>query len=102
MIYDVGSTKVQATILRYQTFNDTETTTTNAAVGPIPRLEVTGYGFDTESGGHQLTLKLRDLLVDEFRKKNPGSDIATSPQAMAKLLKEAGRVKQAIPFQIIH
>lgn len=83
---------MQATILRYQTFNDTE----SSAGGSIPKLEVAGYGFDSQLGGHHLTLKLRDLLVEEFRKSYPKTtaDITTSPQAMAKLLKEAGRVKQ--------
>ena len=117
MIYDVGSTKVQSTLVRLQLYNEssqppapetssnetasTETNKTSATTKssggePQPRLEIVGYGFDASLGGHHLTLKVRDYLLEQFRKQHSGikDDIAANPQAMAKMLKEAGRVKQ--------
>lgn len=92
LIYDVGATKVQATVVQYLLVKD------EAAGGTeVPKLEVIGVGHDPQMGGHYLTLKLREMLVDAFRKQHPRTDgdIAQSPQAMAKLLREADRVKQA-------
>jgi molecular chaperone DnaK (HSP70) len=59
-------------------------------------MEVIGFGFNAQLGGHLITLRLRERLVEAFRKQHPntGDDITTSPQAMAKLLREADRVKQ--------
>jgi len=71
-------------------------TTTKTSGEPQPRLEVVGHGFDANLGGLHLTLKVRDYLIQQFRKQhsNLKDDIAENPQAMAKLLKEAGKVKQ--------
>ncbi|CAK5078798.1 unnamed protein product [Meloidogyne enterolobii] len=120
LIYDVGSTKVQSTLVRLQLYNEslqipvqetnsTETssaetnktapaTTTKTSGEPQPRLEVVGHGFDANLGGLHLTLKVRDYLIEQFRKQhsNLKDDIAENPQAMAKLLKEAGKVKQVL------
>uniref|UniRef100_A0A915MBP8 Hypoxia up-regulated protein 1 n=1 Tax=Meloidogyne javanica TaxID=6303 RepID=A0A915MBP8_MELJA len=120
LIYDVGSTKVQSTLVRLQLYNEslqipaqetnsTETssaetnktapaTTTKTSGEPQPRLEVVGHGFDANLGGLHLTLKVRDYLIQQFRKQhsNLKDDIAENPQAMAKLLKEAGKVKQVL------
>ena len=84
LIYDVGATKVQATVVQYLLAKDEE-----AGGAAVPRLEVIGVGHDTRLGGHFLTLKLRDMLVEAFRKQHPRTegDIAQSPQAMAKLLR---------------
>lgn len=123
LIYDVGSTKVQSTLVRLQLYNESlqstetqstnstetssaetnktasATTTTKTSSGePQPRLEVVGHGFDANLGGHHLTLKVRDYLVEQFREQhsNLKDDIAENPQAMAKMLKEAGKVKQVL------
>lgn len=94
LIYDVGSTKIQTTVVQYRLSNESKENGPTA----VPRMEVIGVGFNPELGGHHLTLKLRELLIDAFRKQHPRTDgdITSSPQAMAKLLREADRVKQVL------
>lgn len=79
--------------------NKTATVETKTSGGePRARLVVVGHGFDANLGGFPLTLKLRNYLLEQFRKQHSDlkDDIAENPQAMAKLLKEAERVKQVI------
>jgi molecular chaperone DnaK (HSP70) len=85
---------VQATVVRYSLSNDNATPAPNAT--PVPKLEVIGYDAELQLGGHYLTLKLRQRLVEAFRQQHPKADgdISGNPQAMAKLLKEADRVKK--------
>ena len=56
---------MQATVLRYQLFNETladgsesKESSKKSTPGPIPKLDVVGFGFDTQLGGHLLTLKV--------------------------------------------
>jgi hypoxia up-regulated 1 len=54
-----------------------------------------GIGYDRTLGGLDITLALRDHLLVEFRKQHKTQkDITENPRAMAKLFKEAERVKQ--------
>jgi hypoxia up-regulated 1 len=98
LIYDVGSTKIQTTVVQYRLSNESKENGPTA----VPRMEVIGVGFNPELGGHHLTLKLRELLIDAFRKQHPRTDgdITSSPQAMAKLLREADRVKQVTQIDL--
>jgi hypoxia up-regulated 1 len=83
LIYDVGASKTVATLVEYRLENKE------------PQLKVLGIGFDRTMGGREFTERLRDHLVEEFRKKHKTkTDITTNPRAMAKLWKEAERVKQ--------
>jgi hypoxia up-regulated 1 len=83
LIYDVGATKTIATLVEYQLEKKD------------PQLKVLGIGFDRTTGGRDVTEKLRSHLVDEFKKKHKTKgDILENPRAMAKLWKEAERVKQ--------
>ncbi|KAL3070006.1 hypothetical protein niasHS_017295 [Heterodera schachtii] len=93
LIYDVGSTKTLVTIVQFLLVNDS-----NEGGSSYPQVETIGVGYDRALGGHHLTLRLRDHLVKEFKKQNAslGADITANPQAMAKLLKEADRVKQVL------
>lgn len=99
MFFDMGSTKTVATIVAYQTtkvkdFGITET---------IPQLTVRAVGFDRTLGGLEMDLRLRDHLARVFdgQKKAPES-VRNSPRAMAKLLKEANRVKQVLSANVDH
>merc|ERR1712136_701918 len=54
-------------------------------------------GFDRTLGGLEFDSRLRDLLIERFNeKKKTKSDVKSSPRAMAKLLKEAKRVKRVL------
>lgn len=89
MLYDMGSTSTVASVITYQT----------AKVNGIsdPQLSVKGVGFDRSLGGLEMELRLRDHLVKLFNeKKKTKSDVRSSPRAMAKLLKEANRVKKVL------
>lgn len=58
-------------------------------------MTVLGVGFDRYLGGLEMTLRLRELLVEKFRQHYKSkADITTSERGMAKLLKEAERLKQ--------
>lgn len=60
-----------------------------------PVMAPLGVGYDRTLGGFDITLKLRDHLLAEFKKQHKTEkEITENPRAMAKLLKEAERVKQ--------
>jgi hypoxia up-regulated 1 len=89
LIYDVGATKTVATLVEYQLENKE------------PTVKVLGIGFDRTIGGRDFTSKLREHLVNEFKAKHKTTgDIRENPRAMAKLWKEAERVKQVSFYQL--
>ena len=53
--------------------------------------------FDRTLGGLEFTLRLRDYLAKEFNsQKKTKTQVETNNRAMAKLLKEAERVKKVL------
>ncbi len=59
-------------------------------------MDVKGVGWERNVGGLQLDLILRDKLAAEFDAKHGaqiGGSIKSNHRAMARLLKEANRVK---------
>lgn len=61
------------------------------------------YRFDRTLGGLEMEIRLRDHLAELFtkQKKTPNS-VYDSPRAMAKLLKEAKRVKKVLSANADH
>ena len=54
-------------------------------------------GYDRTLGGLDLQIKLREYLADKFNElKKPKTDVRKNVRAMAKLFKEAGRVKNVL------
>lgn len=95
MFYDMGATSTSATIIAYQVVK------VNGLADP--QMSVKGYGFDRMLGGFEMELRLRDHLIKLFNeKKKTKSDVTTSPRAMAKLLKEARRVKRVLSANTEH
>ncbi|CAJ0607927.1 unnamed protein product [Cylicocyclus nassatus] len=89
MIYDMGASKTVATLVEYRL--------AKAKNGKEPKLTVLGVGFDRTLGGLEMTLRLRDLLVKMFKAHyKTQKDITTNERAMAKMLKEAERLKQVL------
>ncbi|XP_044147403.1 hypoxia up-regulated protein 1 isoform X2 [Bufo gargarizans] len=87
MFYDMGSRSTTCTIVTYQTTKTKES-------GIQPQLQIRGVGFDRSLGGLEVDLRLRDRLAKLFNEqKKSRKDIRENPRAMAKLLKEANRVK---------
>ncbi|XP_037543545.1 hypoxia up-regulated protein 1 [Nematolebias whitei] len=94
MFYDMGSGSTTATIVTYQTVKTKET-------GTQPQLQIRGVGFDRGLGGFEMDLRLRDHLAGLFNKqKKSEKDVRENPRAMAKLLKEAQRLKTVLSANI--
>lgn len=91
IFYDIGAYKTSASVVSYQLVKDKVTRETN------PVIQILGVGYDRNLGGLEMQLRLRDYLAKEFNKlKKTKTDVFTSPRAMAKLFKEAGRVKNVL------
>ncbi|XP_063058751.1 hypoxia up-regulated protein 1 isoform X2 [Engraulis encrasicolus] len=90
MFYDMGSGSTTATIVTYQTVKTKE-------FGVQPQLQIRGVGFDRTLGGFEMELRLRDHLAQLFNEqKKSKKDVRENPRAMAKLLKEAQRLKTVL------
>ncbi|RCN44627.1 DnaK family protein [Ancylostoma caninum] len=95
LIYDMGAAKTIATLVEYKL--------AKAKSGKEPRVTVLGIGFDRTLGGLEMTLRLRDLLVTKFNEHyKTKKQITTSEKAMAKLFKEAERLKQVLSANMDH
>ncbi|EPB79014.1 DnaK family protein [Ancylostoma ceylanicum] len=95
LIYDMGAAKTIATLVEYKLGK--------AKYGKEPKLTVLGIGFDRTLGGLEMTLRLRDLLVTKFNEHyKTKKQITTSEKAMAKLFKEAERLKQVLSANMDH
>ncbi|KAI9637842.1 Hsp70 protein-domain-containing protein [Dioszegia hungarica] len=93
IIYDSGALSTTATVLA---FYQTSVLPTPKSKTPIntTHIEVLATGWE-QIGGVQLDLILQDMLVTDFAKKS-GSDVSGDKKAMAKLAREANRVKHIL------
>ncbi|KAH8416837.1 hypothetical protein KR222_006988 [Zaprionus bogoriensis] len=91
LFYDMGAYKTSAAVVSYQLVKDKATKETH------PVVQVLGVGYDRTLGGLEIQLRLRDYLAKEFNAlKKTKTDVTTSPRALAKLFKEAGRLKNVL------
>ncbi|KAK0421486.1 heat shock protein 70 family [Armillaria borealis] len=86
IIYDAGASSVRATIVSFSTDSSSKTDT------PATHIAIAGVGYDRTVGGTELDRRLRELLVNDFVNKYK-RDIRQDKRGMAKLWKEASRVK---------
>lgn len=84
VIYDAGASSVRATVVQFKAEGKGKSAGT--------QITVAGVGYDRKVGGTELDRRLREILVDEFNAKHK-KDIRADKRGMAKLWKEAGRVK---------
>ncbi|XP_045896171.1 hypoxia up-regulated protein 1 isoform X2 [Micropterus dolomieu] len=90
MFYDMGSGSTTATIVSYQTVKTKES-------GTQPQLQIRGVGFDRGLGGFEMDVRLQDHLAKLFNgQKKSKKDVRENHRAMAKLLKEAQRLKTVL------
>uniref|UniRef100_A0A915PYM9 Hypoxia up-regulated protein 1 n=1 Tax=Setaria digitata TaxID=48799 RepID=A0A915PYM9_9BILA len=88
LIYDVGASKVIASVLEYVMVEDKK------RGEKYPVMTTLGVGYNRMIGGFEITQRLRDIFVNDFRKtKKTKNDITENPRSMAKMLQEAERVK---------
>ncbi|VDN22613.1 unnamed protein product, partial [Cylicostephanus goldi] len=100
MIYDMGATKTTATIVEYVLEPD-KTSKVSKTSNPV--VKTIGVGYDRTLGGYEISLRMRDHLVKVVRETmKTSTDITESPRSMAKLLKEADRVKQVLSANKYH
>jgi hypoxia up-regulated 1 len=84
VIYDAGASSIRATVVEFAS--------DGAGKSAATQIHVVGVGYDREVGGTELDRRLREILVDEFIGKHK-RDIRGDKKGMAKLWKEAGRIK---------
>jgi len=94
MFYDMGASHTTATIVGYSTVKVKD----RGYSETVPQLVVKGVGFDITLGGLEMDMRMRDHLVKGFKEANSKlkKDITQNPRAMAKMLKEAKRVRQVL------
>lgn len=99
MFYDMGATSTTASIVSYQVIKTKE----RGFVESHPQASIIGVGYDRSLGGLEIQLRLRDYLAQKFNdlKKTP-NDVFKNPRALAKLFKEAGRVKNILSANADH
>lgn len=91
MFYDMGASKTTASIVSFQLVKDKVLRET------LPVVQVVGVGYDRTLGGMEMQLRLRNYLADAFNgMKKTKQNVYESPRALAKLFKEAGRVKNVL------
>ncbi|KAI0033499.1 actin-like ATPase domain-containing protein [Vararia minispora EC-137] len=83
IIFDSGASSTRATIVAFSA----------DAKGRGTQVQVKSVGYNRLIGGTELTRRLRDILIGDFMKKNGGVDVRQDKKAMARLWKEADRVK---------
>ncbi|XP_054611866.1 hypoxia up-regulated protein 1 [Dunckerocampus dactyliophorus] len=94
MFYDMGSGSTTCTIVTYQTVKTKDS-------GTQPQLQIRGVGFDRGLGGFEMDLRLRDHLARLFtEQKKTKKDVRENHRAMAKLLKEAQRLKTVLSANV--
>ncbi|GAC99042.1 heat shock protein [Pseudozyma hubeiensis SY62] len=101
LFFDVGSGSVRATVVEFST--KPVVIDSILSVGKTSKdstiVDVKGVGWERNVGGLKLDLILRDKLAAEFDTKHGqqiGGSIRDNHRAMARLLKEANRVKHIL------
>ncbi|KAM6493377.1 Heat shock protein 70 family [Amanita muscaria] len=88
VIFDAGASAIKATVVQFSTAKPDP-----KQFGPEgPQITVMGVGYDRTTGGTELDRRLREILIEGFNAKH-GRDVRQDKKGMAKLWKEAGRVK---------
>lgn len=89
IIYDAGASSIRATVVE---FAPVQAEGKSKVGKDATQITIRGVGFDRYNGGTELDARLRNMMVTDFEKRYKRS-ISQDKKAMAKLWKEAGRVK---------
>ncbi|XP_044750034.1 hypoxia up-regulated protein 1 [Coccinella septempunctata] len=99
MFYDMGASSTTATIVSFQNTKTKE----RGYMETHPELNIIGVGYDRTLGGLEMQLRLRDYLGNKFNEvKKTKNDVFGNNRSMAKLFKEAGRLKNVLSANIQH
>ncbi|KAF8335867.1 actin-like ATPase domain-containing protein [Cantharellus anzutake] len=101
VIYDAGAGAIRATVASFSSpdapppsttttkiARNLKTTTKESAI-----IEIFGFGWNKEATGNELTRRLKYLFINRFEEKHGKDILSADPKALARLLKEAERVK---------
>ncbi|KJE95164.1 hypoxia up-regulated protein [Capsaspora owczarzaki ATCC 30864] len=106
MFYDMGAGSTTATLARFSAVPPTSPSgkkSKSLSKEAIPVADIIGVGYDRSLGGFEFDLVLRDHLAKGFTTqyaKKISRPVTANPRAMAKLLKEANRVKEVLSANI--
>ncbi|GJJ09364.1 hypothetical protein Clacol_003586 [Clathrus columnatus] len=93
LIYDAGAGSIRATIATFSTTPASDNgETSKSKKKDSTSVEIKAIGYSRQIGGDELDRRLREILIDKFNSKSQ-KNIRTDSRGMAKLWKEAGRVK---------
>lgn len=99
MFFDMGSASTMVSIVGYQIVKTKE----KGYAEDVPQLTILGVGYNRTLGGLELTVRLQRYFAQKFNEqKRTSTDVFSSPRAMAKLLKEAERVKLVLSANLEH
>lgn len=90
IIYDAGATSITATVV---SFSSTSGEGKKKKGVNSTEIAAVAVGFDRLASGMELDRRVRDLLLDDFSAKHKNVDIRADKKAMAKMWKEASRLK---------
>ncbi|KAG0365461.1 Hsp70 protein-domain-containing protein [Gamsiella multidivaricata] len=100
IFYDMGAGSTVASLACFQDLTVKDVGKFNKTVQQV---EIKAVGYDRTLGGHDIDVRLQKFLADKFQEQK-GSKLSTlviqNERAMAKLLKEANRVKQILSANI--
>lgn len=94
LVYDSGALSTSATVLGFYQTSWKPSPNSKMLINTT-HVEALGVGWE-DVGGISLDLATRDLIVDDFITKTGKKDIINDKRAMAKVDKEAIRVKQIL------
>ena len=92
VVFDAGASALRATVVEFAPVPDPKASSKSGAGRDATQITVHGVGFDRHTGGAELDRRMRDLMLADFQRRHK-RDISGDRRAMAKLWKEAGRVK---------
>lgn len=102
VIYDAGASSTRATLVSFAAAEDPKTKAS------YTQISVLGAGFDRSISGTDLDRRMREILVEKFITQHK-RDIRRDKRGMAKLWKEASRIKailsantEAMPTVRVH
>lgn len=103
LIYDLGSGSLRTTLVSFKSamLPDPLSLSETPVLRNATSVEVHGFGFDVNVGGYVFDETVREILIEGFeqttgKKLEAGKSVRKDKRAMAKLTKEAGRVKQVL------
>ncbi|KAM0786120.1 hypothetical protein ACM66B_006930 [Microbotryomycetes sp. NB124-2] len=97
LFYDLGASSLRATVVSFKSamLPDLYSLAAKPDLKNVTSLNVLGVGYDVQVGGFVLDKVVRDLMIDAAAAQGL-KGLHDNKRAMAKLLKEASRVKQVL------